>query len=118
MACFDHGKIVELKTRQTVSLPDVRGATLRVARGTLWITQQDDTQDIVLRAGDTWTVERNGLTIMEAQGDVSLRVIGRRIEGLLTRRGHRRAQSTPWTWARDAIADLFTRPVRGPAPYY
>jgi Protein of unknown function (DUF2917) len=117
MACFDYGSIVELKTRETVSLPDVQGATLRVARGTVWITQEDDTQDIVLRTGDTWTVERNGLTIMEAQSDVSLCVIGRRIESLLSKGGNRRKRATLRTWARDALAAFFTTPTRNPVPY-
>ncbi len=42
MACFEHGTIVELAAREVVTLPDVRSATLRVTRGTLWITQEDD----------------------------------------------------------------------------
>ena len=88
MACIDYGTVIELAPRETVTLPDVRGATLRITRGTVWITQENDTQDTVLRPGDSWTVERNGLTILEAQSDVSLCVVGRRIEALLTGRKH------------------------------
>ena len=58
MACFKHGTIIDLAARESVSLPDMRGTTLRVTRGTVWITQENDTQDIVLRAGDNWVVER------------------------------------------------------------
>lgn len=117
MACFEHGKIVELDTRETLSLPDVRGATLRVTRGTVWITQQDDTQDIVLRAGDTWTVEHDGLTLLEAQSDVTLCVIGSRIEDLLAVRERGVARQSPVAWARDALASFFSTPRRNAAPY-
>ena len=66
MACFNHATIIDLAAREMLQLPDVRGTTLRVTRGTVWITQQNDTQDIVLRAGDNWVVERNGTTLVEA----------------------------------------------------
>jgi Protein of unknown function (DUF2917) len=118
MACFEHGTIVDLKTRETVTLPDVRGATLRVARGTVWITQEDDTQDIVLRAGDAWTVERNGLTILEAQADVSLCVVGRRIEGLFGRRASKAPSLGAWTHVRDALGAFFASPSRNTVPYF
>ena len=118
MACFEHGTIVELETRETLTLPDVRGATLRVARGTVWITQENDTQDIVLRAGDTWAVERNGLTILEAQSDVSLCVIGRRIESFFGGRASITPRPSPLRWARDAVAAFFASPSRYTAPYY
>ena len=117
MACFEHGTIVELNTRETLTLPDVRGATLRVARGTVWITQENDSQDIVLRAGDTWTVERDGLTILEAQADVSLCVIGRRIEGLFGRHASS-PRGSAWSWARAALGSFFATPMRKPVPYF
>ena len=66
---------------------DARGTTLRVTRGTLWITQEDDTHDIVLRAGDIWMVERDGLTIVEAQNDASVA----RWAGIRPRVGRRHA---------------------------
>ena len=122
MACFEHGTMVELKTREALTLPDVRGATLRVARGTVWITQENDTQDIVLHSGDTWTVERNGLTILEAQGEVSLCVIGRRIETLIAGRTRGAPLQLAWARTRGAVVaffvSFFTTPTRRSAPYY
>ena len=114
MACFEHGTIVELAAREVVTLPDVRSATLRVTRGTLWITQEDDPQDIVLRAGDNWAVERNGLTVIEAQEDATLCVTGRHLEPLFGLR----AASTPSavTRMRDAAAAFFATPLRGAVP--
>lgn len=112
MACFEYGTIVDLGVRETLSLPNMRGATLRVTRGTVWITQQDDTRDIVLRAGDSWAVERNGLTIVEAQEDTSFCVMGRKIEARATafRRGW-------WGRVRDAAAYLLALPSRNPYPH-
>ena len=119
MACFDYGTIIDLAPRETVNLPDMRGATLRVTRGTVWITQEGDPKDVVLRPGDTWTVERNGLTVLEAQGDVSFCVMGRRIEPVITARASGvTTQSRWWANTRDVISDIFTRAPRGPAPYY
>ena len=44
----------------------------------MWITQENDTQDVVLRSGDTWMVERNGFTIIEAQNDATICATGPR----------------------------------------
>jgi Protein of unknown function (DUF2917) len=117
MACFEHATSIGLQPRETLTLPDVRGATLRVTRGTVWITQEDDPQDIVLRTGDTWTVERNGLTILEAQGEVTLCVAGRRIERALGKHEAPAASASVWSAARDAIGAFFASPTRGPLPY-
>jgi Protein of unknown function (DUF2917) len=76
MLCDGYDKVFDLDHGDLVELQDARGTTLRVTRGTIWITQEHDTQDIVLRAGDVWTVERQGLTLVEAQGDALVCVVG------------------------------------------
>jgi len=83
MACFESGTIVDLAPRESVVIADVRGAVLRVNRGTLWITQEGDTRDVVLRPGDTWVVERQGHTIIEAQTAATLCASGRAVERAL-----------------------------------
>ena len=121
MACFEYGTIVELGARETLTLPDARSATLRVTRGTVWITQEGDPQDVVLRAGDGWVVERNGLTVVEAQGDVALCIVGRRIESLLAQRRDSARSPSVWAQTHDAVLSLLaafvTSPRRGPTPY-
>jgi hypothetical protein len=77
MACFETGTVVTLPEREAVTLPDARGATLRVTQGTLWITQHGDLHDVVLRPGDNWVVERNGKTVVEAQNDAVFCIVGR-----------------------------------------
>ena len=116
MACFEHGTIIELAAREVVTLPDMRSATLRVTRGTLWITQEDDPQDVVLRTGDNWAVERNGLTVVEAQEDAIFCVIGRRVAPMVAPRSAR--APSPWTKVRDAVAAFLATPSRGGVPYF
>lgn len=76
MLCRGYDDVVELESGELVELRDVRGATLRVTRGTLWVTQDRDVRDVVLRAGDVWTVERDGLTLAEAQGHATFCLLG------------------------------------------
>jgi len=80
MACFQPGTLIDLGNHEAVSLDDVRGATLRLLRGKVWLTQHEDPQDIVLRDGDNWVVERNGRTVLEAQEDALVCVVGRKIK--------------------------------------
>jgi hypothetical protein len=116
MACFQHGTIVELAARDVVTLPGLRSVTLRVTRGTLWITQEGDPQDVVLRAGDNWVVERNGLTVVEAQDDAIFCVVGRHLETPVA--AHSASPRSPWTRLRDAAAAFLATPPRGAVPYF
>jgi len=75
MACYETGTVVRLGSREAITLADIRGATLRVTRGTLWVTQDRDLQDIVLRVGDNWAVERDGDTVIEAQGSATFCIV-------------------------------------------
>ena len=71
-----NNRLIQLSRGDFIGLPDARGTTLRVGRGSLWITQENDRRDVVLTSGDAWTVERDGLTLAEARGDASLLLIG------------------------------------------
>src|SRR5438477_7708109 len=82
MLCDGYDQVFDLNHGDLIELHDARGTTVRVTQGTLWITQQHDTQDIVLRTGDVWTVERHGLTLVEAQCNARLCVIGANAEAL------------------------------------
>ncbi len=68
MVCSGYTKVWELASGELVKLDGARGTTLRVTRGTLWLTLERDMRDIVLTAGDAFTIERGGLTLVEAQG--------------------------------------------------
>lgn len=56
-----------LASGELVNLDDARGTTVHVGRGQVWLTQYGDPVDHVLDAGDSWAVERNGRTIVQAQ---------------------------------------------------
>ena len=67
MTCGNGTRVLRLAAHETIRLDDARGTTLRVPRGTLWITLENDTRDIVLGAGEAFTIDRGGLTLAEAQ---------------------------------------------------
>jgi hypothetical protein len=109
MACYEVGTRVGLTDREAVSLTDVRGATLRVTRGIVWLTQEHDPRDVVLRAGDNWVVERKGRTVIEAQGAATLYVVGRAVAPARPRR------APAFTW-RNLLRGWSLAP-RQPLPY-
>jgi hypothetical protein len=80
MLCSGYTKVWELAPGELVHLDGARGTTLRVTRGTLWLTQERDRRDIVLEAGDAYTIERDGRTIVEAQGAATVCVLARRVD--------------------------------------
>ncbi len=96
----------------------MRGATLRVVRGRLWITQESDTRDLVLEAGDSWAIERNGLTIAEAQADTSLVVTGRKLETIRSTQRTSSPLSPLWRRVRTMFALLMLAPPRRTLPYF
>jgi len=92
MACFETGTVISLPAREALTLPHIGGATLRVTQGVLWLTEEKDRHDVVLRSGDNWVVESNGDTVVEAQNDAVFCVVGRRAAHLeLPARVKRRA---------------------------
>jgi hypothetical protein len=80
MVCAGYTKVWDLAPDELVKLDGARGTTLRVTRGVLWLTLEDDTRDVVLAAGDVFTIDRGGLTLVEAQERTTVCVMGRPIE--------------------------------------
>lgn len=58
MACDGYTKLWQLAPGELVQLDGARGTKLRVTRGTLWVTLERDLRDIVLEAGDAFTIDR------------------------------------------------------------
>jgi DUF2917 family protein len=112
MASFESGTVIRLAAREAITLPDVRGATLRITRGTLWLTQEHDRGDVVLRPGDHFVVESDGKTVVEAQDDATFAVVGR--AGAKVRLpDHARRTATLWP----ALVALLMPPHGYRAPY-
>ena len=78
MACFETGTVIRLPAREALTLPHVGGTTLRVTQGVLWLTEEGDRHDVVLRSGDNFVVESDGDTVVEAQNDAVFCVVGRK----------------------------------------
>ena len=112
MACYESGTVISLASREAITLPDVRGATLRVTQGTLWLTQERDPKDIVLRKGDNWVVEADGSTVVEAQDAVTFWIVGREARAL---RLPARTARAAGLWA--TFATFLTPPPGHQAPY-
>jgi len=52
-----------------------RGARLRVELGSVWITQDGDTKDVFLRTGESFQIERDGLTLVSVLGDTTFAMV-------------------------------------------
>ena len=87
MICAGYTKVWDLASGELVRLDGARGTTLRVTRGTLWLTQERDTRDIVLAAGDSYTIDRGGLTLVEAQEGTTVCVMARHVSEVHVRGG-------------------------------
>ena len=51
---------VRLARDGLLGIDDGRGLRLRVASGAVWLTQQDDGRDVVLREGESFVIDRPG----------------------------------------------------------
>lgn len=59
-----YGQLLELGRKQTLQLAQARGERVRCLRGTLWITQEGDREDHIVSAGEDFTVNRDGVTLV------------------------------------------------------
>ena len=114
MLCNGYDKVLELADGDLVELRDAQGTTLRVTKGALWITQEHDTADVVLRSGDAWAVERRGLTLLQAQGATVLCAVGAVARFVRSHSRHVDVSSRLRDWLYSAGERLVKRTV----PYY
>ena len=68
-----------LARNEVVGLDGAPGTELHVHRGAVWLTQQDDARDIVLRPGEAFRLDRRGRAVMQvlADAEISLRTSAR-----------------------------------------
>jgi len=76
-----------LASRESLLLDDAEGAVIAVESGTVWVTMENDTRDIVLVPGMRFEIDRTGRTIVAAEEDTRLRLLAPRdrIEGAAAR---------------------------------
>jgi len=59
---------------ESLRVDDAAGYEIRLTQGCLWITQDRDTSDYVLIAGQVFRVGRNGATLAQAMEGASLQI--------------------------------------------
>jgi hypothetical protein len=57
---------LHLNAREILDIRDGEGLRISSLCGVLWITQSNDTDDIVVRAGESFVLDRPGLAIVSA----------------------------------------------------
>ena len=69
-----------LKPKQLLKVHAGAGHAIVCHTGSLWVTQQRDWRDVVLEAGQSFTLDRDGLTLVQAlaQSTVSVAPPGTR----------------------------------------
>jgi hypothetical protein len=55
-----------LTRRDFARIEDGKDVTVAVAYGSAWLTQANDNEDVILRAGDSFRIGRDGATIVSA----------------------------------------------------
>ena len=55
-----------LRAREVLDIRDGQGLVVRCLAGALWITQDGDTDDVVVEAGQCFVLDRRGLALVSA----------------------------------------------------
>lgn len=63
---------VHLQGDQHMRLRDARGWQVKSVNGTVWLTQEGDSRDIVLKKGQSFVLDRDGTALLSALHDADL----------------------------------------------
>ena len=63
---------LRLARGQTVKVTGALGRTICVSEGSVWITEENARDDVVLEAGHCHRLSRNGLALVHAFGDATV----------------------------------------------
>jgi len=66
---------VYLKAGQLLPVRDGAGLEVKCLQGELWITQEGDQQDRLIRAGESLVLDRDGLSLVTALGEPALLIV-------------------------------------------
>lgn len=105
-----NGPSLVLDRLEHFALKDAAGTIAQVKSGRVWITLEHDRRDIVLEPGETWVIDRDGLTLVQAEEPTTV--------VLQEPKGTRSAAAALWRRCRDAMTQWTTRYTRRSAPYY
>jgi hypothetical protein len=71
-----------LRAREVLDIRNGHGLVVRCLAGALWITQDGDTDDVVLKAGQCFVLDRRGLALVSAPVSPATVVIERQSRGI------------------------------------
>jgi DUF2917 family protein len=71
----------QLRAREVLDIRDGRGLVVRCLAGALWITQDGDTDDVVVNAGQCFVLDRRGLALVSAPVAPATLVVERAARG-------------------------------------
>lgn len=63
-----HGRL-GIRRSSTLRLDDAQGSLIYVWHGTVWLTQERDSRDHLLRTGDSFQLDRAGMALISSVGD-------------------------------------------------
>lgn len=63
---------IDLQRGRFLRVLDGAGSTVTAQAGAVWITEQDNPRDVVLRAGQSMKLGRSGLALIEAFTNASV----------------------------------------------
>lgn len=75
MSKHPHNAVIHLSENGLLELRDAKGTRVQCHRGTLWITQDKDGNDVIVKAGKTFEIERQGLTLVSSRDGAALSVV-------------------------------------------
>ena len=73
----------KLAPGRALSLQDAFGRDVTCVEGCIWLTMQGDSRDVVVMRGETFAIDRNGLTVVVAPDATVIQVTARRAPGRL-----------------------------------
>ena len=96
--------LTDLPSNQTLRIADGKAHVISVFEGQVWLTQDGDQRDVFLEAGDSFSFDDRGLTLVQALRDTRLVVSDRSaLDG--------RGPTGIGSWLRRAGAALSHRPL-------
>lgn len=66
MATLTHRTEMQMAGREILALDRIEGTRLHCLEGSVWITLDHDLRDIFLKPGDSFVVDRGGVTLVHA----------------------------------------------------
>ena len=63
---------VKLAQYETINIIDGKGSRVVARAGNVWITQEHDPRDVILRPGQSFTLDRDGTAVIEALVDAEV----------------------------------------------